>query len=135
MLATANLRLHKVGSNSVEVMEAFPTADRERRYATWIFSMIVCLRRAPFGFIGTYLQSQLSRETVYEDRGAIGRQLHIRPLGSCCPSTLGRKTTVARTGPPGKEEQRQHASWMGRPPARHPPAPVATMEKLVTYLK
>ena len=28
MLATANLRLHKVVSNSVEVMEAFPTEDR-----------------------------------------------------------------------------------------------------------
>ena len=29
-LATANLRLHKVVSNSVEVMEAFPTADRAK---------------------------------------------------------------------------------------------------------
>ena len=28
MLATANLRLHKIVSNSVEVMEAFPTEDR-----------------------------------------------------------------------------------------------------------
>lgn len=28
MLATANLKLHKVVSNSVEVMEAFPTKDR-----------------------------------------------------------------------------------------------------------
>ena len=28
MLATANLRLHKVVSNSVEVMEAFPAEDR-----------------------------------------------------------------------------------------------------------
>lgn len=30
MLATANLRLHKVVSNSVEVMEAFPAEDRAK---------------------------------------------------------------------------------------------------------
>lgn len=29
-LATANLRLHKVVSNSVEVMEAFPAEDRAK---------------------------------------------------------------------------------------------------------
>ena len=29
MLATANLKLHKVVSHSVEVMEAFPVKDRE----------------------------------------------------------------------------------------------------------
>ena len=35
-LASANLRLHKVVSNSVNVMKAFPTEDLRKTFAAWI---------------------------------------------------------------------------------------------------
>jgi len=54
-------------------------------------------------------------------------------LSGDCPYYLSQILIRNAVVPPGKEKQRQHASWMGRPPVRHPPVAVATMEKLVTY--
>ena len=42
MLRTANLRLHKVVSNSIEVMEAFPVENKGKGYASWTYTVTAC---------------------------------------------------------------------------------------------
>ena len=54
MLRTANLRLHKIVSNSIEVMEAFSVEDKgnfpERGYASWTYTVTACQHSVRFEF-------------------------------------------------------------------------------------
>ena len=69
MLATANLRLHKVMSNTVEVMEAFPPKIGVKEYAIWIFATTACPHSAHSESIGTL------RKTLSPSRSAFPTNL------------------------------------------------------------
>ena len=53
MLATANIRLHKVVSNEVAVMEAFPAEDRTKSISDLDLAVVYCRPNVPLASTGT----------------------------------------------------------------------------------
>ena len=112
MLATANLRLHKVVSNSVLLVEDFPAEDcaknikdlDRRRGCTTIATLSwgsVEHREGRF-----HLPCLAARKALHTERSSVCNKLGARPSWICIPSHPGRETRHH-----GGEGERQRSSW------------------------
>ena len=129
-LATANLRLHKVVSNSVEVMEAFPAEDRAKDVcdldlrhdslpAQRSLGVFWNLEMDAFTFKVTLPEKPFTRRgvlsivnSVYDPLGFAAREKDTPEARS---HAREKDTPAARShGPPDKQER--HPTSLGRPP-------------------
>ena len=121
MLATANLRLHKVVSYSREVMEEFPTEDRGKDIRDLDLrrdslpdqrSLVIywSLEGECIHFSGLS-----TRQAIPEERSVVRRQLDIRPIWPGSTSTAGGEAAATATSQDGEEEQQRRPPGMGRP--------------------
>jgi len=118
MLATANLRLHKVVSNSVLLVEDFPAEDCAknikdldlRRGCTTILTLSlgsVEHREGPF-----HLPCVAARKALHTEWSSVCNKLGARPSWICIPSHPGRETNTTAIRHHGGEGERQRSSWM-----------------------
>ena len=99
MLATANLRLHKVVSNSVEVMEAFPNEDRGKDLRN------LDLRHDSLPPQRSLEQDIFTFKVDLAKRGVIHSELHLRPTWLSSPCPLRRPTITPTVGHHGQKEE------------------------------
>lgn len=90
MLRTANLRLHKIVSNSVEAMEAFQAEDRSE-CVIWTYTVTACQRSVHTEYIGIWCDSFTFQVTLpdkpFTRRGVLSTVNSIYdPLGLAVPA-------------------------------------------------
>ena len=82
MLATVNIRLHKVFSNEVALMEAFPAEDRAKSISGLVLRFSVLRPNVPLASTGTskgllHLPCLATGEAFYAERSALYRELCV----------------------------------------------------------
>ena len=140
MLATANLRLHKIVSNSVEVMEAFPTEDRGKGVrdldlhrdslpAQRSLGVSWDLEKDNFTFQVSPPDKPFTRRGVLSIVNSV-----YDPLGLAAPVLLegggGGGVTATTVSSHGEENDRKQTVRMGRSFTRRTSNPMAKMANL-----
>lgn len=90
------MRLHKVASNSKQVMEAFPVEDRAKDLKDLDLGVDpVPLQRSLCLFRNgqLYLPGVLRKEAVHSKRCVVNGQQLVRPFGLCSSDNNAREST------------------------------------------
>lgn len=117
MLASSNLRLHKV-----DVMKALPAEDRPKSVSDLDLRRDRCTANTtfPWGPLGYrerqfHLPCFIARKALHAERSVVHHKLCVRPTRARISSNLGRQANTTATRHHGKEGQQQQSPWLGRP--------------------
>ena len=137
ILATANPRLHKGVSNSVEVMEAFPTEERAKDVSDLDLRHEILPAQRSLGVFWDLetdaftFKVFFSGEAFYKERSIVRRQLCIRPAWFCSACDARREKDTAAACTYGRTDKgEQYPPNLGRPPSYRNDESVDALERL-----